>query len=828
MLVHIDGDSSSVQSQIRNTLQTLNVRQEDQSRLRTLCAEQITFLQKIPGIDVLPLIANDIDNIPTVHTQIKNPAHILARLFYIRQCVNWRVQEFLTLYTRTLHTHNSTGRYRIPEIKFLDTGARWANIYDTDQDAWGEAGIRQLFLDFAEQYEGHLKRCCQDAVDATAMGKQVPRFLGYSPLPVIVQAYKDSTGHRKAYQAFSTACEFGTFQSVDRLDRQLQDRRLRRFPYWMTTTGSVQSVQTLSRLDENDPMSSLEQSNDEEFFRKMQQHLQREHSQTVESKGNNPCRTGELLPHQLEVGFLLRPASPVHRLLVQHRIGSGKTRTMIHVLEQFGNDPRTKIVVCSSVQMCEQFLTVLKDLKSTVYPVKNSFRNQLNRGVTDEKYAVEISPGSGGPVDRNSTTACLFDCSSSSKGPLLVLTLDLLDGLLNQLRERPSANIAGTRIMLRGRGTGENPLSNKIILFDEFHKLFNSLAVSSRRVYANTNRSDDFQIVQNVTTHLDHVRDYLATTFGSVLGGFTATPPTEIAEVQELIRVLTLGTGKSLTGYRHHLNTLSLPTVFIKVIRNPILVERPDTKTISTIARIQACGVGPDVAQSIPSSPYYDETTCNVSRLTTTQRNYLVQHLDWFAPKISRMLQDLRTRKRTGTKNGLLILADEVSGIELVSSVLESEKIRYIRIDTKKCFQYDPDSPSSKDKSLDFEECCDLWNKFRKPSTATPDVTNAIPVIVLNVKYLKEGLDLLGIDTVYGLAKYANLTDMTQSFGRADRMCTQVNFATQPADLHMYQYGYQDDRLALEWQQQRQPPNPTGYGQSFTVSSSVEESGMTY
>ena len=179
------------------------------------------------------------------------------------------------------------------------------------------------------------------------------------------------------------------------------------------------------------------------------------------------------------------------------------------------------------------------------------------------------------------------------------------------------------------------------------------------------------------------------------------------------------------------------------------------------------------------------------------------------------MLQDLRTRKRTGTKNGLLILADEVSGIELVSSVLESENIRYIRIDTKKCFQYDPDSPSSKDKSLDFEGCCDLWNRFRKPSTATPEVKNAIPVIVLNVKYLKEGLDPLGIDTVYGLAKYANLTDMTQSFGRADRMCTQVNFLTKTTDLNMYQYGYQDDQLTHEWYRHQPQPNPNGYGDSF-------------
>ncbi|CAJ1415642.1 unnamed protein product, partial [Effrenium voratum] len=52
-----------------------------------------------------------------------------------------------------------------------------------------------------------------------------------------------------------------------------------------------------------------------------------------------------LQPHQKAVAFLLHPQSPVSRLLVDHPTGSGKTREMIQVLDNYFLDPRPKVPI---------------------------------------------------------------------------------------------------------------------------------------------------------------------------------------------------------------------------------------------------------------------------------------------------------------------------------------------------------------------------------------------------------------------------------------------------------------------------------------------------
>eukprot|EP00928_Gymnodinium_smaydae_P054177 TRINITY_DN37996_c0_g1_i1.p1 TRINITY_DN37996_c0_g1~~TRINITY_DN37996_c0_g1_i1.p1 ORF type:complete len:2222 (-),score=588.26 TRINITY_DN37996_c0_g1_i1:198-6863(-) len=62
-----------------------------------------------------------------------------------------------------------------------------------------------------------------------------------------------------------------------------------------------------------------------------------------------------LQPHQESVAFLLHPRSPVTRLLVDHPTGSGKTREMIKVLDNYFYDPRPKVPIFPKEPVCRNF-----------------------------------------------------------------------------------------------------------------------------------------------------------------------------------------------------------------------------------------------------------------------------------------------------------------------------------------------------------------------------------------------------------------------------------------------------------------------------------------
>lgn len=70
-----------------------------------------------------------------------------------------------------------------------------------------------------------------------------------------------------------------------------------------------------------------------------------------EPGGNCP----PLQPHQEAVALLLHPLSPVQRLLIDQPTGSGKTREMILVLNQFFYDRRPKVPIFPRAAVCRNF-----------------------------------------------------------------------------------------------------------------------------------------------------------------------------------------------------------------------------------------------------------------------------------------------------------------------------------------------------------------------------------------------------------------------------------------------------------------------------------------
>jgi hypothetical protein len=60
-------------------------------------------------------------------------------------------------------------------------------------------------------------------------------------------------------------------------------------------------------------------------------------------------------PYQKSVPLLVHPDAPCRRMLVVHRVGSGKTMTMIRILDNFFDDPRPKIAVFPSASIANNF-----------------------------------------------------------------------------------------------------------------------------------------------------------------------------------------------------------------------------------------------------------------------------------------------------------------------------------------------------------------------------------------------------------------------------------------------------------------------------------------
>lgn len=63
--------------------------------------------------------------------------------------------------------------------------------------------------------------------------------------------------------------------------------------------------------------------------------------------GCSPNSAGDFVPQpdQRAVGYLATPPSPVNRMVVSNRVGSGKTFSMVLVLDALFTDPRPKIVL---------------------------------------------------------------------------------------------------------------------------------------------------------------------------------------------------------------------------------------------------------------------------------------------------------------------------------------------------------------------------------------------------------------------------------------------------------------------------------------------------
>jgi hypothetical protein len=506
---------------------------------------------------------------------------------------------------------------------------------------------------------------------------------------------------------------------------------------------------------------------------------------------------------------------------------------MIRVLENFYDDPRTKIVVCSSEALCEQFYTRFSTAGTrygTGAPLRNT-QNPNNQRTTigHLQNGFEITRKGFQPQhssiqqDNSHRSACIF---VDSGGPVLIVTLDYLDQLREQITDRPhehQAAIQGTDPMKRGMGTIRNMLSNKIILFDEFHVVFDpTRSYLSRRIFR-TDKSPELR--KNGKFDPKHIRNLLATTFGTVLGAFTATMPRE--HLKECHRVITMNTDQSVppdfTGYLHVFESTSKPSdVFLVQQKHLIDLEIPTTKELTS--RLQICGgaFAEDPEYTIDTHrSVVRNTTCIPAQMSITEQDKIAADLSTYAPKIAKMMDDLDgvldTKAPNTERNGILILATLATGLLFVPTLLEKKNISYVYIseslsdDGRYWYNAESTASTASQKRTHFETVEDtiqFWTESQTKLDPDSQDTCSLRVVILDTKSMPEGLDLIGIDTVFGLSEYTDAESMVQAFGRADRMCTRRYFSNNrdSRSLEMTQYAFKDDAYVQEW---ANPPDVT-------------------
>lgn len=265
--------------------------------------------------------------------------------------------------------------------------------------------------------------------------------------------------------------------------------------------------------------------------------------------------------YQDTVSFCLHPSTTINRLLVVHRTGSGKTRTMIKVLDNYFYDPRPKIIIFPTQETTNNFYLQLM-----------SFENQYSNIVLN-KYPNII---------KHLNTRTTYNESLKKVKNLLAMTgeLNKFKQGLNQMAPLRAYrySVAGGNSIFKGNKPNDpifklnftergHEYSNKIILMDEIHNLISpGMNLAKYR------------------PKLITLKNALFRAKNSVLGGFTATPIVEgLEKGKELLNIIKGTTKGNNEGYISYFNDLPrtiYPKIKITKMYIPIQKESNDRSII--------------------------------------------------------------------------------------------------------------------------------------------------------------------------------------------------------------------------------------------------------
>lgn len=251
--------------------------------------------------------------------------------------------------------------------------------------------------------------------------------------------------------------------------------------------------------------------------------------------------------HTISAAWLAGPETPIDRLLVVHRTGSGKTSIMIHTLDLYFSDPRPKVIVFPNSEITRNFYDKLKN-STNQYSAFVQQRSDNTRHANTMNY-FRSTLGMEGELTKRGRPGEL-------SAPLRSITYSIAGGR----QVFPKGGGRPVLPLFRIDWDGRNPFDNKIIIMDEIHNLI--------RPPKNT----DAQL----RTRLGRMREALYKAQGSVIVGLTATPFVKTEQDGHDLLKMIKGRENANTptneGFISYFNILP-PSIYPKMLPKPMILN---------------------------------------------------------------------------------------------------------------------------------------------------------------------------------------------------------------------------------------------------------------
>ena len=530
----------------------------------------------------------------------------------------------------------------------------------------------------------------------------------------------------------------------------------------------------------------------------------------IPSENERSCDSDidDLFTHQKTALRYFSPLSSVERLVLNHPVGSGKTRTMVSMLDAFYDDPRTKIILCPSPLLLGNFEEGLKKYHSKYYQwfvanctnetsFKECMQNEMRKIIHTRKYKRERT-------DHAQDLMLVADEDAKDKmpgGPLLLFTFEDFEMVLREFDMGPdcenipslgrlclewphrtvdvnsaknfqkSGNWGDIRWAVCNTLDRKSILSEKIMFIDEAHKLVQKPLTEENR------RSAD-GVTYTIDNYDNIVNEICKATHSRILFATATIPPL-------------------MSSARTTFNNMLYANGNIKAVQAGVYclppredIEQPAiwTSPFPPVDKIQdidinGCSTPPHTALFFGT---LDKWHVNYKALIEPE---LV--LTGYANMFQRLVQDVQDD--VGNGKTVLILAN--TGIAFLKAQFANAEISFISLNTRdsnnlpdleEVTNYETNTENRKrlDKKMwvsstpmvEITDFARLWHG----QCGVTDLKRRIYVVLINTDYMTEGFDVLGINNVRSIVQFETDEARTQAFGRADRLCRRLRFCAPP------------------------------------------------
>jgi superfamily II DNA or RNA helicase len=459
---------------------------------------------------------------------------------------------------------------------------------------------------------------------------------------------------------------------------------------------------------------------------------------------------GNWFAYQDTASYCLHPKTTIDRLLVIHRTGTGKTRTMVKILNSYFSDPRPKIAIFPTQETTNNF-----------YKTIMSFPNRYS------EFVIRQFPNVMKSLDSNSASAVRkIQDILAMKGKLSNFKKNPLDQTA-PLRAYRYSVAGGSSIF--GRDKPNDPIfkfnfkgkgheySNKIIVMDEVHNMI----IPSPEL-------------AKYKSKLMNLRSALYKAENSIIGGFTATPVVGNMESgKELLKVIKGAANQNRNNEGFISYFYDTPSsVYPKITLKDIMVKIPGQAEYDKIkkhskpknnyeAYIRAYKYAPHRDDLSKNNQKVIFSLCNYINMgiyytqVSRRRSELIKDLPLWATKMHKIIQHIEQHKKKS-----LILIHRRAGfrglVEAFKSV--SKAGMYPNCKIKFCFSSAYDS--KKDQNLITE--------FSKPDNLKG---SKIMIFIADSSQFGEGVSFFGVRHLYLFNPPFYYSEYLQLAGRVLRAC---------------------------------------------------------